>query len=225
MQVSSFNIVFSYTVCSPVLWIRLQIGSIFSNLVDPDPYSEHGSRSGYTQTQTDINSPSQSKLSLCAFNFVLYSLKQVFWINKLYKKIDNELCEKVRFRIQIGVNVRIWIQIKYIWIHNTDVLYCEKYYTYMCIVQYRFLSFKTNIPRMNFFTKHAFCGGTPSCWFRWLVSARPTRFFLVNEHVRVRCWVGWVDFGYEIYQITNFYLILLLYIQRFVSIIILWFFL
>ena len=131
MQVYSFNIVFSYTVCSPVLWIRLQIGSIFSNLVDPDPYSEHGSRSGYTQTQTDINSPSQSKLSLCAFNFVLYSLKQVFWINKLYKKIDNELCEKVRFRIQIGANVRIWIQIKYIWIHNTDVLYCEKLHVHV----------------------------------------------------------------------------------------------
>ena len=27
------------------LWIRIQIGSVFSNLLDPDPYSEYGSGS------------------------------------------------------------------------------------------------------------------------------------------------------------------------------------
>ena len=122
-----------------MLWIRLQIGSIFSNLVDPDPYSEHGSRSGYTQTQTDINSPSQSKLSSCAFNFVLYSLKKVFWKYKLYKKIDYELCEKVRFRIQIAANFRIWIQIK-VYLdsqHWCSLQYCKNTiqctYTYMWV--------------------------------------------------------------------------------------------
>ena len=138
-----------FHICSPVLWIRLQIGSIFSNLVDPDPYSEHGSRSGYTQTQTDINLPPQSKLSSCAFNFVLYSLKKVFWKYKLYKKIDYELCEKVRFRIQIAANFRIWIQIK-VYLdsqHWCSLQYCKNTiqctYTYMCIVRYRILSSKT----------------------------------------------------------------------------------
>ena len=30
---------------SPVLWIRIQIGSVFSNFVDPDPYSKYVSKS------------------------------------------------------------------------------------------------------------------------------------------------------------------------------------
>ena len=187
-----------FHICSPVLWIRLQIGSIFSNLVDPDPYSEHGSRSGYTQTQTDINLPPQSKLSSCAFNFVLYSLKKVFW------KCSLQNCKNT-------------IQCTYTYVHVHRTLQ-------VFVLQNKTFLGWTFSPNMLFVKVHTVqC--TPSCWFRWLVSARPTRFFLVNEHVRVRCWVGWVDFGYEIYQITNFYLILLLYIQRFVSIIILWFFL
>ena len=32
-----------------VLWIRIQIGSLFRNFVDPDPYSEYRSGSGSTQ--------------------------------------------------------------------------------------------------------------------------------------------------------------------------------
>ena len=34
-----------FTFCSPVLWIRIRIGSVFRSFLDPDLYSEYGSGS------------------------------------------------------------------------------------------------------------------------------------------------------------------------------------
>ena len=42
-----------YDVWTPVLWIRIQIGSVFSSFVDPGPYSDY--RSGSTQPQVPYN--------------------------------------------------------------------------------------------------------------------------------------------------------------------------
>ena len=38
-----------YQVCWAVLWIRIRIGSVFRSFVDPDPYSEYGSRSTHVK--------------------------------------------------------------------------------------------------------------------------------------------------------------------------------
>ena len=132
---------------SATLWIRIQIGSVFSNFVDPDRHSKYCSGSGTTQVKigyitvkrcmtADKNSPYRDSTE---YKFLpvplLYSLK---CLNRFYKEIFSSKTMFNPFhnwsynpRMQIRIqNVPIFrIRIQYNVLGNavgSTILYCFK---------------------------------------------------------------------------------------------------